>query len=103
MRSVPGAVATGLYFSRSRSRRSVETRSLSLPVLTSSPGHLLQQRPRVCQHILNIESQIFQCHITGSRCTETIETNRVALWANITIPALPDPCFDRESRGDLWR
>src|SRR5260370_23683962 len=83
--------------------RSVETRSLSIPVLTSSPGHLLQQRPRVRQHILNIEPQILQRHITWSRSTKAVETNRITLWADITIPALPDPCFDRESRGDLWR
>ena len=42
-RSVPGAIATGL-FPRSSSR-TVATRSLSLPVLTSTNLSLWQQRP----------------------------------------------------------
>ena len=52
------------------------------------------------KHILNIESQILQRHITRRGSPEAIEADHVTFRADIAIPALPHSGFDCEPRGD---
>src|SRR5437016_6573148 len=63
----------------------------------------LQQRPCAFQYIFGIESQVFQCDITWRGGAEAIETDYIAFWPNVTIPALSHAGLDRQASGDRWR
>ena len=49
------------------------------------------------QNILYFESEVFHHYIAGSRSTETIETDYVALRSHVSIPALAHTGFDGQA------
>lgn len=57
---------------------------------------LFEECSRATDHVVNIEPQVLQRHITRRRRAKAIETNHVASFTNVTIPTLSNPGFDRE-------
>lgn len=58
---------------------------------------LFQKLARMLHYVVDIESEVFQGHVSRCGGAEAIEANHITRWADVSIPTLSHAGFDRET------